>query len=530
MKVKEIIGEGLIDKAIKGGAALTGINLLTDPESDKFSSAGVGRALAKTGGQIKDFVGGVYRGMTGADKAAPAAPAAPASDSSQPANNQQRSNAPAPAPAPAPPPESAAEPAPPPAADESEDARGRRLGRERLANWPSGQNESVKKKFAVTEADKPSSFELEIEKNFSDPYVRKAILAKARQESGGRNIGEKSYAGNTNDYIRKIFRGNPHLAKLSDAELSALKKNSTAFYDVVYKDLGGSKYRGRGPIQITGKANYARIDKDLGLNGALIKDPDMLLKDPALANAASVQYLKNAGLHKKTFNDQRSAHQGVIYAIGGSLYAPGSERGNRVLADIENPKGKQGTATTLAGKDSGSNSVAKPSAANPADPAKEKLLQMPDYSMGYKRGDKFIPVTDKGPGAPVDYDQAYNQAQRSMGISPAEALRQSDERLAAHRAAHRQTVQQAPVQAPAEPRSVVPKTPEPAKVAEPTLPYAQAYPDQKVAAAQDTGAWDKFINTVTKGRVPPQDKERIQVPESDLNDILRLAGRKNENK
>jgi len=184
-----------------------------------------------------------------------------------------------------------------------------------------------------------NAFELEVEKHFTDPRTRSAIMAKARQESGAKNVGELSYAKNTNDHIRTVFKGNPAIERLSDAELSALKKNPVAFYDATYKHLGGYKYRGRGPIQITGKDNYARIDRELGLNGALVKDPDLLLRDPQLANAASIQYLKNAGLHKKTYSNQRDAHLDVIYAIGGPSYKPGSWRSNKVYSQLVKDEG-----------------------------------------------------------------------------------------------------------------------------------------------------------------------------------------------
>ena len=189
------------------------------------------------------------------------------------------------------------------------------------------------------EQPQKNAFELEVEKHFSDPHTRAAIMAKARQESGAKNIGELSYANNSNNHIRTVFKGNPAIEKLSDAELSSLKKNPVAFYDTAYGHLGGYKYRGRGPIQITGKANYARIDRDLGLNGALVKDPDLLLRDPALANAASIQYLKNAGLDKKAYTNQRDAHLDVIHAIGGPSYKPGSWRSNKVYAQLIKDEG-----------------------------------------------------------------------------------------------------------------------------------------------------------------------------------------------
>jgi predicted chitinase len=201
----------------------------------------------------------------------------------------------------------------------------------------------LSEKYEKYKQPEKSAFELEVEKNFTDPYVRAAIMAKARQESGGKNVGEYSYAKNSNDHIRTVFKGNKAIERLSDAELSALKQNPTAFFDTAYGHLGGFKYRGRGPIQITGKANYARIDKDLGLKGELVKDPDLLLRNPELAYAASIQYLKNAGLQKKSYNNQRDAHLDVIYAIGGPSYAPNSWRSNKVYAQLIRTQGLPNT-------------------------------------------------------------------------------------------------------------------------------------------------------------------------------------------
>lgn len=165
-----------------------------------------------------------------------------------------------------------------------------------------------------------------------DPNVRKAVMAKISRESGGRNVGEFSYRSTPNDRIREKL---PQLRKYSDAELNALKQDDRKFFDTAYAKYGGYQYRGRGPIQITGKSNYARLDKDLGLKGALVKDPDLLLKDPAIAKAASLQYLKNAGLDKYQAKDPRDAAQTVIQKIGGAAYAPGTKLGTKELSAVE---------------------------------------------------------------------------------------------------------------------------------------------------------------------------------------------------
>ena len=529
--IRKAIGKGLKYGTIGSGVAGAG-HYLADPDKPNVGvslgrgATDVAGAVGKGLGFAKDFAADVYRGATGADTAMADAPDAKAGSgraakpSSSQAEKEVNSNDD----------QSVAAPEPEFGSYVRDTER---LIQKNLDSWPGQQNESIKKKFAIAEADNRSSFELEVEKNFPDPYVRKAIMAKARQESGGRNIGEKSYAGNTNDYIRKIFRGNPHLAKLSDAELSTLKKNSTAFYDVVYKDLGGSKYLGRGPIQITGKNNYARIDKDLGLNGALVKDPDMLLRDPALANAASVQYLKNSGLHKKTFNDQRAAHQGVIHSIGGPSYAPGSKRGNSVLAQIEKYGPTAVAGTALAGASGDSGSAAKPSAAKPSDSAGEKVIQMPDFSKGYKVGDKFVPLTNKGQGDPTDYNQAYTKAKQSMGLSRDEAMKLA---AAERRAVQSNQLYDEPTELKAirqsPTKSIVPTTtPTPKSEPTPILPKTTATPEPsnksvvptKSKDDKETGSWDK----VKTSNVPLEEQDQItESINKEIQDILRLSGKK----
>lgn len=165
-----------------------------------------------------------------------------------------------------------------------------------------------------------------------DPNVRRAVLAKAARESGGKNVGELSYRTTPNERIRQVL---PQLKKYSDAELNSLKQDDQKFFDVAYKNVGGYQYRGRGPIQITGIKNYQELDKQLGLKGALVKDPDLILKDPAIAKAATVQYLKNAGLDKYQAKDPRDAAQIVIQKIGGKAYAPGTKLGQSELSAVE---------------------------------------------------------------------------------------------------------------------------------------------------------------------------------------------------
>jgi putative chitinase len=64
-------------------------------------------------------------------------------------------------------------------------------------------------------------------------------------------------------------------------------------------DLGNSfpgdgfKFRGRGPLQLTGRANYARFSGQVGAD--LVGNPDLLLTDMAISAAAAAHYWVNAG-------------------------------------------------------------------------------------------------------------------------------------------------------------------------------------------------------------------------------------------
>jgi hypothetical protein len=505
-------------------AGATAYNLATDPSSDKLSVDALGRALGKTYQQGKKLAGAAWDTATKDDNTGVAtSPETPAgsSQAANPSSNKPEKefdygdNQPVAAP------------------DPDSDSDGYVQGLEkriqqRYKSWPEEQNESIKKKFAIAEANKVD-LDKELEKHFPDPYVRRAIASRISRESSSQNVGELSYRNTSNKRIREKF---PQLRRYSDSQLDALKKDDKQFFDTAYSKIGGYQYRGRGPIQITGRANYEKLDKDLGLNGALVKDPDLLLKDPAISKAATIQYLKNAGLNK-TYNTQKDAHQAVIAVVGGAAYAPGTQLGKSELAAVSGTGGDTKIAGTPRGgsaKPSDTTVAAKPA----AGPSGEKLIQMPDFSQGFKVGDKFVPQTKQGYGEPVDYKQAYTKAKSDMGISPAEALKQANDELLAKRAA----VQRTPARAMTEPTSVVPKTPakEPEKILpkEPEVqpvniipPLSAVSKDPEINKSDD--AWDKFINTVTMGRVPPEEKERIRVPESinkEIQDILRLAGKR----
>ena len=79
-----------------------------------------------------------------------------------------------------------------------------------------------------------------------------------------------------------IYNDNQKLKEL-------IQSGDEKFFDTVYGHLGGYKYRGRGYIQITGKANYENVGKIIGED--LVKDPDLILRDKKIAAKAAAAYL-----------------------------------------------------------------------------------------------------------------------------------------------------------------------------------------------------------------------------------------------
>lgn len=103
------------------------------------------------------------------------------------------------------------------------------------------------------------------------------------------------------------------------------------------EDLGntvagdGSKYRGRGLIQITGRANYAKCGKALGLD--LINHPE-LLEQPQWACESAAWFWESNGLNELADRDQFNT---ITRRINGGLNGLADrveiwERAKKVLA------------------------------------------------------------------------------------------------------------------------------------------------------------------------------------------------------
>jgi predicted chitinase len=135
----------------------------------------------------------------------------------------------------------------------------------------------------------------------TNPYLRAGVLAVVAKESAFIPKNEISYAGTSNSRIREVFGS--RVSGLSEAQLTALKKDPRAFFNRIYgggfaigRQLGntqpndGYNYRGRGFNQNTGRGNYTMLTNKSGID--LVSNPDRM-NDPAVAAEALAIYFAN---------------------------------------------------------------------------------------------------------------------------------------------------------------------------------------------------------------------------------------------
>lgn len=138
----------------------------------------------------------------------------------------------------------------------------------------------------------------EVKKYFSNPYSQAAVLAIVAKESNYKTKPELSYSTTSNDRIRAIFGS--RIKPLSEDQLTAIKKNDQAFFELIYgKNSGvplgntlpgdGYLFRGRGFNGLTGRANYKFYGQKIGQ--PLEQNPD-LLNDPKIAAQALVMFFR----------------------------------------------------------------------------------------------------------------------------------------------------------------------------------------------------------------------------------------------
>jgi len=175
-------------------------------------------------------------------------------------------------------------------------------------------------------------------------YLQKAILANIEKECGGiPSVENLNYSKTSNTRIRSIFGS--RVASFSEEELNNVKKTPESFAEVVYgakttvgRSMGnlepgdGWKYRGRGYIQLTGKANYSTNGKANGFD--LINNPDILVNDKLSSAVVSVNFVKRGLAKVSTFDSQEAANRAVTQVIGGRGLNLDSGYGSELLAKV----------------------------------------------------------------------------------------------------------------------------------------------------------------------------------------------------
>lgn len=163
---------------------------------------------------------------------------------------------------------------------------------------------------------------------FDNDTLRAAFVATVEAETGYDNRVEDNYT--VDRAIAKFVTANakkdgtlgPKMTKRK-AALEALdqsednEKLGEQIFNIVYADRmdngdinsgDGFKYRGRGPVQITGKYNYKRIGDSIGVD--LVKNPDLVLTNKDIGLRAVKAYFDFKG-----FSDVNSA-AGLASVIG----------------------------------------------------------------------------------------------------------------------------------------------------------------------------------------------------------------------
>jgi len=162
----------------------------------------------------------------------------------------------------------------------------------------------------------------------------KGFAVHTLHESGGIPKSELSYKNTSIAQIRVAMASRDD--KFSNDELEKLKQNDEEFYEAMYggdKNLGntekgdGYKYRGRGLLGHTGRAEYRRLTKllksEYGMDVDLEADPDRV-NDRDIAIKLAALYAKSAdkrykGKVSKETNQEKAVENAVLLTYAGSL-------------------------------------------------------------------------------------------------------------------------------------------------------------------------------------------------------------------
>lgn len=210
----------------------------------------------------------------------------------------------------------------------------------------------------------------------TDPTAVANIMAQVQAESGGVAKSENlNYSG------KKLFElygagnkaGNKVRFKTMEEANAVAAKGPEAVGNVIYGGRMGNagdegfKYRGRGLIQLTGKDNYAKFGKILGID--LVGNPD-LANDPQIAQQIAAAYFAEKQKKGVNLSDINQVNKAVGFAGGA---AEGAKRAQMATAFQSQLGGAAPSAsaaqTAVAQAPAAAASTAVATAAAPSTPA-----------------------------------------------------------------------------------------------------------------------------------------------------------------
>ena len=138
-----------------------------------------------------------------------------------------------------------------------------------------------------------------LKEGFTDPREIAQVLALTNYESGGYQNTTESLKYSDPKRLVSMFK---EVKNVNQARM-LIEQGEVAIANTVYgggkgASLGnrepgdGWKYRGRGFIQLTGKANYAKTGRELGID--LENKPELASTDPNVMAAVAVNFFKNS--------------------------------------------------------------------------------------------------------------------------------------------------------------------------------------------------------------------------------------------
>jgi putative chitinase len=187
-------------------------------------------------------------------------------------------------------------------------------------------------------AAKPGAIDTELVKRLTETGItgkreQANILAQIQRESGGVAKSE-----NLNYSAEQLLKTFPNRIKSLEEAQQLVRAGPEAIGNKIYGGRMGNaadegfKYRGRGLIQLTGKDNYAKYGKLLGID--LVKNPD-LANDPKIAKDIAVAYFNEAKKRGTNLADIGSVGKAVGYVdIGGQETAQRAQLASQLESQL----------------------------------------------------------------------------------------------------------------------------------------------------------------------------------------------------